>query len=212
LFTGTARSIYSRSNHSETIAYHNPNTSSAASLKFLYVGRLSKEKNIDLVLNAWRRLFIKGLVDSSQLIIAGDGPFSAQLDLSICDYRGYLTPSELISCYKEADCLLLPSSFEPFGAVVAEAAAFGLFLILSHQVNAKNHFLVPNINGLLVATPITAVNIAAAIQECLAKTPFSIRRAGLLSVNYYAAYNEQCLNNVIAIFRDTGFHESSGAQ
>lgn len=198
--TGTTDSLKLNQSLSTGHLHVRPLIMNASSPRFLYVGRLSKEKNVDLLLSAWLRLMNKGLVDRRQLIIAGEGPLKERLDLSICDYRGYLTPSDLINCYKEADCLILPSSFEPFGAVVAEAASCGLFLILSPQVNARYHFLVPNANGVLICTPITEDTIAASMEDCLAMSPYSIRERGVVSLTQYAVYHEHTVQNINSIF------------
>lgn len=99
----------------------------------LYVGRVSWEKNLVLLLKAYGRL--RSLLPSThvpKLVFVGDGPARSELE-SICadegydaTFMGHRQGLELAQCYASADVFAFPSFTETFGQVVLEALASGL--------------------------------------------------------------------------------------
>jgi glycosyltransferase involved in cell wall biosynthesis len=97
---------------------------------FIYVGRLIKRKNIDLIISAISRL----KDDRIGLVIAGNGEeFSSLKVLARGDRRviftGPVIPGRLPLYYAMADVIVLPASSEPWGLVINEAMASGLAVI-----------------------------------------------------------------------------------
>ncbi|BEI93893.1 uncharacterized protein CcaverHIS019_0603520 [Cutaneotrichosporon cavernicola] len=99
----------------------------------LYVGRMSWEKNLVLLLKAYGRLRVM-LPPASipKLVFVGDGPARTELQ-SICSDEGYdamfmghRSGVELAQCYASADVFAFPSFTETFGQVVLEALASGM--------------------------------------------------------------------------------------
>lgn len=92
----------------------------------LYVGRVSWEKNLRLLIQAYRRM------DHARchLVIVGDGPAYAEVQQELADlpitFTGYLRGHELATVYASADVFAFPSYTETFGQVVLEAMASGL--------------------------------------------------------------------------------------
>lgn len=84
----------------------------------LYVGRISKEKNIEAFLN---------LPIEAEKRIIGDGPlrkyFQALYPQVVFD--GFLQGTDLALAYSQADCLVFPSLTDTFGNVVLESLASG---------------------------------------------------------------------------------------
>lgn len=114
---------------------------------FLFIGRLEKEKGVDILLKAWSNLENK--IDW-KLTVIGEG--SLKLDykkLKNVYFLGYKNHAEIRSQIKKSGCFLLPSIFEPWGVVVHEMSAAGLPLILSDKVGSRFHFLRNNKNGFL---------------------------------------------------------------
>jgi glycosyltransferase involved in cell wall biosynthesis len=90
----------------------------------LFVGRLSAEKGLDTLLEAWRRL--DGQV---RLFVVGDGPLAAFVsktagNIPRVSWLGRRDPPEIQSLLRDAMCLVFPSEwYETFGRVVIEAFA-----------------------------------------------------------------------------------------
>ncbi len=103
-------------------------------IKFLYVGRIAREKNLDLLIEAFRRLSAQR--SDATLILVGDGPQLNELrerqggDRSIV-FTGALYGAELARAYASADIFVFPSLTDTFGNAVIEAHASGLPAIVA---------------------------------------------------------------------------------
>ncbi len=90
---------------------------------FLYVGRVSAEKQIDEIKNVLES------IPESRLAIVGDGPAKDDLEThfvgSYTNFVGYLHGLELASAYASADAFIFPSRTETLGLVLLEAMAAG---------------------------------------------------------------------------------------
>ncbi len=94
----------------------------------IYVGRLSPEKNIDLVVSAFRELRLSQPMRDVKLVLVGDGPDRARLEKLAPDaiFAGMQTGQALSEHYASADVFCFASQVETFGNVVLEAMASGL--------------------------------------------------------------------------------------
>jgi len=97
----------------------------------LYVGRISKEKDLDVLAAAYRKLREKH--PSARLVFVGDGPYLKELRESLPEavFTGYLSGGELAKAFASADIFVFPSTTDTFGNVVLEAMASGLPVIVS---------------------------------------------------------------------------------
>lgn len=115
-----------------------------STLTYLYVGRLSEEKNLSFLVDIFNER-------PEKLIIAGDGPEANNLkrkSKSNISFLGYINNTDLNQIYKSADVFVLPSKSEPWGLVIEEALTFGLPIIVSNKVGCKDD-LVTSENGLV---------------------------------------------------------------
>ncbi len=103
--------------------------------KFIYAGRISREKNIEVMLKAFSQLVASGV--PADLVIVGDGPQRDELQLKYNDpqivFTGYLYGEDLAKAYASADLFVFPSLTDTFGNVVLEAHACGLPAIVSNE-------------------------------------------------------------------------------
>ncbi|HEU4906383.1 MAG TPA: glycosyltransferase [Solirubrobacterales bacterium] len=96
-------------------------------LKVLYAGRLSREKGVDLLADAFLRA---NKVDPRlHLLLAGGGPEEAELRDRLggrATFLGWLEGEQLSRAYASADLFLFCSQTDTYGQVVLEAGASGL--------------------------------------------------------------------------------------
>ncbi|SMC23679.1 Glycosyltransferase involved in cell wall bisynthesis [Desulfacinum hydrothermale DSM 13146] len=101
----------------------------------LYVGRVSKEKELDLLCRAYRRLL--DTHPDMALVVVGDGPYREQMEGSLrgtpAVFTGYLSGENLTEAYASCDFFVFPSTTDTFGNVVLEAQASGLPVVVSDQ-------------------------------------------------------------------------------
>src|SRR5438309_620851 len=95
-------------------------------VRLLYVGRISREKDLDVLADAYRRLRDEGL--PVQLFVVGHGPYSEAFAESLPEavFTGYLRGKELATAYASADIFVFPSTTDTFGNVILEAQASGV--------------------------------------------------------------------------------------
>lgn len=90
----------------------------------IYVGRITREKNVHLLRDA-----LQGL-EGVRLALVGGGPeldhMRAYFAGTETTFTGYLRGDELVSAFASADVLVFPSTSETFGLAPLEAMACGL--------------------------------------------------------------------------------------
>jgi len=113
--------------------------------KLLFVGRLEKYKGVQSILFA-----LHHIGDSKvELLVAGDGPYRAELESMTQQLRlsnqvsflGRVYGERFIDLFKECDLFVLPSLYESLPIVVLEALASGMPVICSRT---------PGLRGLVV--------------------------------------------------------------
>jgi len=132
-------------------------------VRLLYVGRVSREKDLDLLAEAYRRLRDEGL--SIQLCVVGHGPYSHEFSESLPEalFTGYLTGKELAAAYASADIFVFPSTTDTFGNVIIEAQASGVPVIVSDSGGPKE--LVENNRNGLITKSHDVEDLTRAIRE-----------------------------------------------
>jgi len=145
-------------------------------VSLLYVGRISREKDLDVLAAAYRQVREAGL--PAKLFMVGQGPYAEALAPTMPNaiFTGHLTGEMLATAYASADIFVFPSTTDTFGNVIIEAQASGLPVIVSDLGGPKE--LVENsVNGFITKAHdaddlARAVTILAADEEkrkCMGK-------------------------------------------
>lgn len=139
----------------------------------LFVGRLIREKNVDVLLEAVA-LVQKDIPDIKCCII-GTGPEKEQLlelaascellDEGNARFSGFMEYDEMIARMKSSKVLVLPSSREGFGIVVVEAFACGVPVVTVAEAHNAATELVDEVCGFVVELDARA--IAGAVRKLL---------------------------------------------
>jgi glycosyltransferase involved in cell wall biosynthesis len=108
---------------------------------FLYVGRVSREKNVE----AFLKLDLPG-----RKVVIGDGPILGLLRRKYTDviFKGAKTGDDLAREYASADVFVFPSRTDTFGLVLLEAMASGLG-IAAYPVTGPIDVVTPGVTGYL---------------------------------------------------------------
>ena len=108
-------------------------------LAVIYVGRISAEKNLPLVLRSFKAM--QAINRKLRLILVGDGPVRADLQRQNPEYifAGMRTGEDLAAHYASGDIFLFPSMTETYGNVTVEAMASGLAVVAYRYAAAAEH-------------------------------------------------------------------------
>ena len=114
----------------------------------LYVGRLSEEKGIDLLLDAWSKCELP-------LKIVGDGPLKKTVEqnqIKSGEFLGVKDKVEVLDLIKNAEFVIMPSiCYEGFPMVLVEAFACGTPALVA-RLGSMQEIINPNITGLYFET------------------------------------------------------------
>ncbi|MBC7490257.1 MAG: glycosyltransferase family 4 protein [Glaciimonas sp.] len=151
--------------------------------RFLYVGRLSPEKSLELMLRAFWK--VKETLPCVILVLVGSGPQRQELEdlsrfLGLSEsvfFMGSMDSDALADEYSRASCLVLPSYSEPWGLVVNEALSYGCPVVVSSRcgcvpelvVNRSTGFVFESGNADELAKVLLAVPTAFADVELTAR-------------------------------------------
>jgi len=135
-------------------------------LVILYCGRLSAEKNLFNLIEAYHRLDCQ----KKALVFVGDGNLREPLQILVdklgahsVHFLGFKDRNQIGKYYAMSDVFILPSVRETWGIAVNEAMCFGLPVIVSQQVGAGIDLVDDGQNGYSVGTQ--TENIAKGIQQ-----------------------------------------------
>ena len=178
--------------------------------KLLYVGRINNDpKQINLLIEAFSMLSSK--FPHWVLELWGHGPNEYLVQEQILDCgltnRAFLCGmSDTISkVYASADLLCLPSRFESFGLVVAEAHSYGLPVVGFASCPGVNSLVIDGENGLL-AENMTAKSLANSLERLMADDNLrkQMGAAGIKTARRFAPQNifdqwEKLLEDAVAV-------------
>jgi glycosyltransferase involved in cell wall biosynthesis len=119
----------------------------------LYVGRLEKRKNVDILIRAFAQI----KRDDACLLIVGDGELRPyleelckQLGLRNVYFLGKIDRDRLPPYYRLCDVFVYPTAREPWGLAINEAMQFGKPVIATPRVAAAYDLVKQGINGFIV--------------------------------------------------------------
>lgn len=130
----------------------------------LFAGRLSKEKGVDVLLNAYAQYNAEG--GAARLIILGDGPLRGEyaqlvsklgIDRNVT-FLGHR--NDVFSYYCQADVFVLPSRSEGLPMALLEAMAFGIPVVATN-VGGIPDVVCDGISGKLVPPDVPEALTAA---------------------------------------------------
>lgn len=125
-------------------------------ISFCFVGRLEKEKGVELIINTFMNLSNNDISKIDKVHLIGNGEhFSFFKDLAKnCDvnivFHGFLSRTDVFEIYKQCHVFLLPSmASEGFPKVIAEAMNFGCIPIVSN-ISSIGQYIKDEKNGFLL--------------------------------------------------------------
>lgn len=118
-------------------------------IRFVYIGNGSPLKGVEVLREAVRCLKVTGEEFKTTLIGLSAKSHADDFGDGIVN-KGWMNHDQLVRELSEHDVLVLPSFFDSFGMVVAEAMACGLPAIVTHNVGARE-LITPGVNGQVIA-------------------------------------------------------------
>ncbi len=138
---------------------------------FFWAGRLEHVKGIDVLLKAVD-ILKKKKITGFRIRLAGRGSLREALELQSeelglsqeVEFLGRITRDAMQKEMQNANCFVLPTRYEAFGAVLIEAMASGLPVIATRSGGPDD--IVNNENGLLIETE-DAQQLASAMEQIM---------------------------------------------
>ncbi|MBN1951918.1 MAG: glycosyltransferase family 4 protein [Bacteroidales bacterium] len=133
-----------------------PSAKDPGELRILFVGRLTRQKDPMVFLQAARKLQAPGTSFSIEII--GDGPLRRKMEAFVkkhglaptVSFTGWLSKSELLKRYQAAHLLVVTSRHEGMSLALMEALATGMYVI-STPVSGSEGLIESGMNGEFIA-------------------------------------------------------------
>ncbi len=120
--------------------------------RFVYVGRYVQAKGLDILASAYGR-YRQQVTDPWSLSFYGSGPLAPMLrEIEGAEEHGFVQPADLPSVFEKHGVFILPSRYEPWALVIAEAAASGMPVICTESCGASVEIVRSFANGLVIPT------------------------------------------------------------
>lgn len=156
-----------------------------ADLLVTYIGRIAREKNLGLLLEAWETLAPER--GSAHLALVGRGPLEDEIrrrQLPGVHVLGLLQGEALSAAYASADLFAFPSATETFGNSLLEAMGSGLPSlvaasggVLEFSEHGRNAWLVEPDSAAAIADGLRQLLADAALRQRLADGALATARA-----------------------------------
>ena len=176
----------------------------------LYVGRLVKEKNLELLLTAFA--LVRASSPNLTLVVAGKGPLRQTLikqaiDLNISGqikWLGDISLSDLRGWYANALATVLPSWQEGFGKVIVESYLMGTPVVATPFISAPE-LILNNETGFITNSFIDPDALSNKITSLLSSSKQSqlMGNKGRNHVKKYLIPEDVYMNKLLAIWEHT---------
>jgi glycosyltransferase involved in cell wall biosynthesis len=121
--------------------------------RFIYVGRLSTEKGLNDLLEAFVRVY--ATASDVRLDLVGAGPLDAELRARVSELKlghvvtflGTKNIDEISQLFVESTALVLPSHSEPWGLVVNESLSYGCPVVVSNVCGCVPDLVIDGVTG-----------------------------------------------------------------
>jgi len=150
--------------------------------RFVFVGQLIQRKRIDLLISAISKLNPENV----ELVVIGNGPLEKDLRSlaeAICPgmvrWMGQLPMSEVPTELARADCLVLPSRHDGWGAVVSEALMAGIPAICSDRCGATEAVTASSVGGVFSSGDVDA--LARLMGDMVSQGPLKLEQRQALA-------------------------------
>jgi len=162
--------------------------------RFVYVGRLSRVKNLEVLIRVFNEL------PNHQLTLIGtgeDGEFLKSIAQPNIVFPGAIDNSRLGDEFQNHDMFILPSKSEPWGLVVEEALYFGLPVIVSAKCGASeliqdgtNGYVIDPNDRKMILERVLSVDVELYKFLCENISRFNLREKDAAQVNSYLIEGE----------------------
>ena len=175
-------------------------------INLCFVGRLEKEKGLDLLIETLTNLSSTEKSKLNNIHIVGDGKdknayqlLAKKSNLNFV-FHGYLSRQQVHNIYKISHAIVLPSESEGFPKVIAEAMNYGCLPIVSN-ISSISDYVKDEINGFLFF-PITLENLIVKIKKVLSLSDFQYNKMiqahdQVLIKFTYSFYNKRIKNELL---------------
>ncbi|MBN2325848.1 MAG: glycosyltransferase [Candidatus Omnitrophica bacterium] len=155
-----------------------------AECNMLFVGRVSKDKNLDLLIELYEDLAPK--YENFVLHCVGDGPYFEEMRIKTASLPRFIMTGakfkdELAAAYASSDLFVYPGLLDTFGNVVVEAQASGLPCVVMNE-GGPQELIEPGQTGIVARTNREFIEAA----EQFLRNPQRRRDMGMRAARYAA--------------------------
>lgn len=140
---------------------------SSNSLKLLYTGRISREKDLDVLADAF--IEVRKEFSGVELFLAGDGPYIRELGKKLLGNGGFfcgtLEGEDFSRVCASCDIFVFPSTKDTYGNSVLEAQASGIPCIVTDK-GGPQEIIIPGETG-IICKGLDSSSLAEAILKLL---------------------------------------------
>lgn len=187
----------------------NDSYSSCEQKSIIYVGRFSRQKDIDSLLSIWGFLYEKH--KDWQLDIYGEGELKehvlSKIQAMNANIHVYNPTADIMAKYREHSILLLTSTYEPFGLVLPEAMSCGLSVVAFDCPYGPADIITDGVDGFLIKDR-SVESFVHRVDQLISS--YDLRRrmgqAGILSSSRYRS--EVIMPQWVSLFEQFVLHQS----